>query len=151
MCIGGMAESTAGGIKQIRIITAAKGLWYSFLEQFGNPKAIRTRTLKKLGGEVELTNEEIKTSVNYLLIYMSFFIVGSFAYTCFGYGIEESMFEFGTRLATVGLSVGIVGYAANPALLWISTAGMFFGRLEIMVIFRAFARLGSDATGRELI
>lgn len=54
------------------------------------------------------------------------------------------MFEFASALSTVGLSVGITAYDAEPAIHWTATAGMFLGRLEIYVVMISAARMLSD-------
>ena len=55
------------------------------------------------------------------------------------------MFEFASALGTVGLSAGITACDAPPAVLWIETAGMLLGRLEIYAVVLAALRAGRDA------
>ena len=49
----------------------------------------------------------------------------------------------------VGLSVGIVSASANPGVLRIIMGGMFFGRLEIFIIFQALLRMVNDIRKKE--
>jgi trk system potassium uptake protein TrkH len=67
-----------------------------------------------------------------------------------GYPLDESLFEFASSLGTVGSSVGITSYSANPVVLWTEVIGMFLGRLELMVIFAFFAKLNHIHIRRQL-
>ena len=59
------------------------------------------------------------------------------------------MFEFSSAISTVGLSLGITNYNASPGILWTAIIGMFLGRMEIMVVFKALLRMKKDIKGRE--
>ena len=78
------------------------------------------------------------------MIYLLALFTGALIFTGFGYSIRDSLFEFSSALGTVGLSVGIVGYNANPIILWTSTVGMFLGRLEFYVVFIAITKIFLD-------
>ena len=59
---------------------------------------------------------------------------------CVGYSFTDSLFTFASALGTVGLSRGVDFQSANNLILWTSILGMYFGRLEIIVIFTAISR-----------
>lgn len=149
MLIGGGLGSTAGGIKQYRVVASLKGLVYNYRDKLLSNKTITTHYITRGGGREELTKKEISNNVDYILIYILVFILGSFIFTCYGYSVEDSMFEFASSLSTVGLSVGITGYSANSVILWTSIIGMFMGRLEIIVIFNALSKIKKDVTSKE--
>lgn len=144
MLIGGGLGSTAGAIKQYRVVVLLKGIYYNYKERLHTNKSITSHFIEKNGQRIELTKDEIRNNFNYFIVYMLIFFLGSFVISLFGYSFEESMFEFASSLGTVGLSVGIIGYNAHPVILWTSILGMLFGRLEIFVIFDAFSRILSD-------
>ncbi len=148
MLIGGDLESTGGGIKQYRVIVALKGIYYSIRDLLVNRKVVKTNYICRTGKKVELPDEEISSTTSYVLFYILLFFLGSFIFTMFGYNLQDSMFEFASALSTVGLSLGITGYSAHPVILWTGIVGMFFGRLEIMVIFRALLRGLRDLKGK---
>lgn len=148
MLIGGNAESTAGGIKQYRVIVTLKGIYYQIKDTISNPRIIKIRMIERFGKKHELTNDEIRSTTSYVFFYITLFFLGSFIFTFFGYSLQDSMLEFASALSTVGLSVGITGYFAHPIILWTAIIGMFFGRLEIMIIFEAFLRVQKDIIKR---
>ncbi|MCR5067159.1 MAG: TrkH family potassium uptake protein [Erysipelotrichaceae bacterium] len=149
MLIGGDLESTGGGIKQYRVIVALKGIYHSIRDLLMNRKIVKTNYICRIGKKVELSDDEISSTTSYVLFYILLFFLGSFIFAMFGYNLQDAMFEFASALSTVGLSLGITGYNAHPVILWTGIVGMFFGRLEIMVIFRALLRGLKDIQGRE--
>ena len=61
------------------------------------------------------------------------------------------MFEFSSAISTVCLSVGITSYDASKVILWTAIVGMFLGRMEIMVVFKAILRVRIDIRNREYV
>jgi len=141
MLIGGGMGSTAGGIKQYRVVCTCKGAYYCFRDKVDNHKVVKKHFLSHNGESRVFTFDDFASNASYVLIYLLIFALGSFSFTLFGYSLEDSMFEFASSIGTVGLSVGITGYNAHPLILLISTLGMFFGRLEIIVIFNSLGTL----------
>ena len=81
----------------------------------------------------EVITDREKNRINaFVFFYLLLFAVGSFVFCCYGYSIQDSMFEFASAISTVGLSVGITSYGASPVIHWTAIAGMFLGRLEIL-------------------
>ena len=151
MLIGAGIGSTGGGIKQYRIVAATKGLFYNFKRGLSPRRTIFTHYIDKTGSTEELTDEEIASSHNYIILYLLIFFLGSLIFTCYGHSLDDAMFEFASALGTVGISVGVTGYNAPALVLWTGTLGMFFGRLEILVVFNAFARIGKAMIDRKTI
>ncbi len=108
-----------------------------------NPYATRA------GNKVFLSDDDISSTTSYILLYLLLFALGSYIFSCYGYSLHDAMFEFSSAISTVGLSVGITGYYANPVILWTAIVGMFFGRLEIMVIFQAILKGVTDIRKRD--
>ena len=151
MLIGGDQESTGGGIKQYRVIVVLKGIYYSIKESILNNNVFTSHKIWRVGEKYELDNEEIRLTSSYILFYLILFFMGSMIFTLYGYSLQDSMFEFSSAISTVGLSVGITNYYANNIILWTAMVGMFLGRMEIMVVFKAFLRVEKDIRHREYI
>lgn len=148
MLVGGCSGSTAGGIKIYRIVVAFKSMWYSLVDRMKNRKLVRTHFYTRNGNYIEIDRNESINVMGFILIYLLIFILGSFFLTCCGYPLGDSMFEFSSALAGVGLGVGIAGPASSAIVLWIMMFGMFFGRLEIFVILQALVRSVNDIRGK---
>lgn len=144
MVIGAGMGSTAGGMKQYRVSLAFKSLFWDIRDQFTHEKMIRTHFINKLGTKTIVTKDEVVQNYSFLMIYLLVLFGGSLIFTAFGHSIRDSLFEFSSALGTVGLSVGIVGYNANPVLLWTSIVGMFLGRLEFYVVLIALTKIFVD-------
>lgn len=149
MIIGGGAGSTAGGIKQYRVCIALKEIVWDFRRKLVNRRAVVSRKIVRCGERIEVDPELESSSMNFIFLYLLFLTAGSMIFCCFGYSLEEALFEMSSSLSTVGLSIGITGYDAHPLILWTSTAGMFLGRLEIHIVFLTIARC--VAAGGDLI
>ena len=141
MLIGAGIGSTGGGIKQYRIVAGIKGMWCNFIKGLHPRRQVFTNYIYKGGRQEELTDEEIGSVHNFTLLYLGIFFIGTFIFCSYGYSITDSMFEFASSLGTVGISIGITGYDAPNGVLWTSLIGMLLGRLEILVVFNAFARI----------
>ncbi len=144
MLIGGGAGSTAGGIKQYRVYIIMKDIWWSIRDKIINKRIVKVNTINRYGDKDIVTNDEKSMINSFVTLYLCIFLLGTFIYTLYGYSLESSAFEFASALGTVGLSIGITGYHANPVILWTAIIGMFVGRLEIYVVLLSLARLFSD-------
>jgi len=151
MLIGGGIGSTAGGLKQYRVAIALKGMYWSFREKFSSRRVVRTHFINRVGTRVIISNEEYIDTLSFIVLYLAVFVVGSLIFTAFGYSLTDAMFEFSSSLGTVGISIGIVGYYANPIILWTSTIGMFLGRLEIVVVYIALSKIAMDVFKRQVM
>lgn len=140
MMIGGGAGSTAGGIKQYRVCIAVKEIAWNFRKKIGNKRTIVPEKITRCGEHIEVDGQLYRSNMDFIFLYIIFMGIGTMIFTCFGYSVQDSMFEMASSLSTVGLSVGITGYDAHPLILWTSTIGMFLGRLEIYIVFITAAR-----------
>lgn len=137
MLIGGGLGSTAGGIKQYRIIVCLKGIKNWITGARNSKKIVHHVFIRKADSLNLLETKDYIENYVFIALYLLFFVTGSFVFSCFGYSAEDSMFEFASCISTVGLSVGITGYYAHPLILWTAILGMFFGRLELLVVFES--------------
>ncbi|MBE0700742.1 MAG: TrkH family potassium uptake protein [Acholeplasmataceae bacterium] len=144
MVLGAGMGSTAGGMKQYRVALAFKSQYWNLRDMLSHKKTIRTHFINKIGTKTVIEKDDIIQNNAFLTTYIVVLLIGTFIFTWFGYSLRDSLFEFASALGTVGLSVGITGYHANPLILWTGTFGMFFGRLEFFVIFIAISRVVHD-------
>jgi trk system potassium uptake protein TrkH len=79
-----------------------------------------------------------------VFLYLITFGLGSGIIAAHGYSLSESLFEFGSALGTVGLSVGVTAAAAPAGVLWTEIAGMMLGRLEFFTIFIGLTKIITD-------
>lgn len=149
MLIGGGAGSTAGGIKQYRVYLVVKEMLWTLQDRLSPGRVIRPRTVNRCGDKVILTEEEKSAVSNYFVLYIFLFMIGTFIFCCYGYSVQDSMFEFSSAISTVGLSAGITGYDAPAGVLWTATAGMFIGRLEVYIVLITVLKMMID-TGKKV-
>ena len=149
MVLGAGMGSTAGGMKQYRVALAFKSMYWNVKDQLAHKKTIRTHFINKLGSKTIVDKDDIIQNHSFLMIYLIVLIIGTVVFASYGYTVRDSLFEFASALGTVGLSVGITGYTANPVILWTSTLGMFLGRLEFYVVFVAIAKISLDLSKKK--
>lgn len=134
MALGGMAGSTAGGIKALRIGLLVKGL----------RRDLRTVLLPEDAVVVEhyhattrriLHDDQVRGAATILLLYFILYLGGGMVALFYGYELQLAMFESTAASATGGLSVGLV----RPELEWplkvMYMAQMLAGRLEFIALF----------------
>jgi trk system potassium uptake protein TrkH len=134
MFLGGMAGSTGGGIKIMRIILMLK---HCYLEIFRiiHPHAT---TMVKLGN-VPVSQTIMRSIWGFFLLYMGIFILGVIALAGLGMDMISALSAMATCLGNVGPGLGSIGPMDNfagvhPAGKWIMIFAMLLGRLEIYTI-----------------
>lgn len=165
MTIGGGMGSTAGAIKQYRIVVLFKGLYWSIRDKLAPKNKIFPHTTYRLGETRDVDNVTVYDSAGYALLYLVVLVLGSvlILITTNGeYTVGNAFFEFASALSGTGLTVGVtsgvntvsgVAVTGTPLIQtrWILAAGMFAGRLEIMCIYFAFYRFVRDIFRRETV
>jgi len=144
MLIGGGAGSTAGGLKIYRVYVMLKEIWWKLVRDTYPDRVVFTEQINRGGRKDTIPDRERKQINAFVFFYLLLFGAGTFIFCCYGYSLQDSMFEFASSLGTVGLSVGITAYGASPVIHWTAITGMFMGRLEIYVVLIAVARMASD-------
>lgn len=136
--LGGSAGSTAGGIKFVRHLTFIKNSWLEF-KRLVHPRAI---VPLMINGD-RVTGRIITHIMNFLLIYLLTFVLGSLVMSFMGYDLATSLGTVATCLANVGPGIGDVGPVDNFAFLspgakiFLSFI-MLLGRLELFTILILF-------------
>jgi trk system potassium uptake protein TrkH len=136
--LGGSAGSTSGGIKFVRHVTFLKNSWLEF-KRIVHPRAIVPLIIN---GE-RVTGRIINNIMNFLLIYLSTFVVGSLLISMLGYDLATSLGAVATSLGNVGPAIGQVGPVDNfaffsPTAKIILSVMMLLGRLELFTILILF-------------
>jgi trk system potassium uptake protein TrkH len=141
MLIGGGMGSTAGGIKQFRVIVWIKSVYWYLKEQVTSNRLIYKRSIVRVNKEEILDDKKINNTTGFIFLYFFFLMVGTFIFLMYGYQLEESLFEVASALGTVGLSVGLFTYASPSVILWLGSFLMFIGRLEIIIVLLAIVNI----------
>jgi len=131
MFIGGMAFSTAGGIKIYRFVILVKKLKSTALSMItlgGFEKPI------KIDGNI-LDESEVASNTIFPLIHMFAISVLAAIMTVYGYNFIDALFEATSAASCVGLSTGIVSPASPLGIKVIIILLMLLGRLEYAQIY----------------
>ncbi|MDZ7676897.1 MAG: TrkH family potassium uptake protein [Acidimicrobiales bacterium] len=144
MISGGMAGSTAGGLKLIRVRVLFRFARRE-IRKVRHPRAVLP---VRLGGDV-VPERSVDRVVGYALLYFFFILLGTLALAVMGSGLAESIGGAASVMGNMGPALGEAGPAANflyydrpaRALLMVM---MLAGRLEIFPILVILSRL----TGR---
>ncbi len=134
MFTGGMAGSTSGGVKIIRLWLVAK-LAYRNLFLLIHPRAVMPIKVSQ-----RTVQEDVLSSVvGFLMLYLLFFLVTAAALSMMNYDFITSLTAAATALGNVGPGLGEVGptnhFAHMPILgKWLLIVCMLLGRLEIYTL-----------------
>ena len=136
--LGGSAGSTSGGIKIVRHLVFFKNSWLEF-KRIVHPRAV---VPLKINGE-RVTGKIITHIMNFLLIYLMTFVLGSVFMALMGYDILTSFGAVATCLGNVGPAIGSVGPMNNfaffsPLAKIFLCFIMLLGRLELFTVLVLF-------------
>lgn len=138
--IGGCAGSTAGGIKVIRIVVAAKNVFYEF-RRIVHPKAVMP---VRVNGRT--VSESVTDNIHaFILVFLFIVILSTLTLMAFGMSPIASFSSSLSCLANVGPGLGELGpagsYADVPMVCkWILSFLMLIGRLELFTVLLIFTR-----------
>jgi len=146
MLIGGGIGSTAGGIKLTRVYLLSRITGENIKKKIAPSAKVSAPYYYKAQGKADIDAPLASDTLGFIACYMFIFVIGSalmmLTESC---SLIDAMFEFGSSLGTVGLSVGITGPSTSAGTLIVEMIGMVLGRLEIFVvltgIFAGFHRM----------
>lgn len=130
MLVGGAAFSTAGGIKQYRLLVLFKNIAWTVRETVHGADRI---TVRRVGGSI-ITDDELRSIVSVATLFAAAHAAGTLALLVIlpRCSLADAAFEAASALATTGLSVGVTS-ASTP---WLAKAVlmalMTLGRLEVV-------------------
>lgn len=147
MIAGGAAGSTAGGIKQVRVVFIVKGIYWSFRRIVIKPHELMRYEMDNQGLPERDAIQRVDAASVLALLWIGLLFVASLTLLHFvppGFTATDVALETASALGNVGLSTGI----AHPDLPWTAKLtlilAMWVGRLEVipaLILFDAlFAR-----------
>jgi trk system potassium uptake protein len=148
MALGGMAGSTAGGIKAMRIGLTVKGVQHD-LRRVLHPSSSLVVTTYHSGRRRILRDATARAATTVLLLYILTYLAGAAVALAYGsYEFTEALFESVSAAANVGLSVGIVSPDMPVGLQLTYIVQMWLGRLEFVAVFALIGYLIALVRGR---
>ena len=150
MALGGMAGSTAGGIKAIRIGMTVKGAVQDVRRLLLPESAVVVASYHAGGGRRILRDRTLRAATTLLLLYIATYLAGAGVGLLYGrWEVTETLFESVSAAANVGLSVGIVDPSMPVGLQVTYLLQMWLGRLEFSAAFALLGYAGSLAFWRK--
>lgn len=154
MIAGGGSGSTAGGIKQLRLVQVAKSIAYALRYRFASIHQHYPKLIKRYGNEHELDDNSVRESFQYCVVFIVLFMLLTMVVMIAGgpiYDLQSAAFDVASAISNTGLSI-VIGpdYVASAAgagpyvVVWAYTIGMFLGRLEIFPAAYAFSNIGEE-------
>lgn len=146
MFLGGMAGSTAGGMKTFRVGVLSKAA-FADLRRLVHPRAVLVTKF----GKKRVSEPVIEAVQSYFLFYMFLFMTGTFLLAFIDANLSEGL-DLVTATSAVAASIGNIGpglgevgpasnYAALPDLAkWMLAGLMIVGRLEIFPVLVLFTK-----------
>lgn len=144
MAIGGGTCSTAGGIKRFRIALLLDLIAWEVRRALLPRGAILERPVWEGARRVFVDDARIRQVVAFVTLYLGAYLVGVLVLAANGYSLQDSVFEFGSAIGTVGLSVGVTSPTMPGPVLWTAMAAMFLGRLEFMIVVVSIVKVVKD-------
>lgn len=134
MFVGGCGGSTAGSVKQIRILILLK-YCYRELYKMVHPKAIIPVKIN----QQPIPDHVITSILAFVFLYVIIFVIGSLVLTGFGIDLISSFSAVAATLGNVGPGLGLVGPLQNYSVIpeagkILLTLMMLLGRLEIYTV-----------------
>ncbi len=148
MAMGGMASSTAGGIKAIRVGLTIKSVTHE-IRRILLPESALVVTTYHAGKRRVLRDETARAATTVLLLFLASYLLG--VLTALAYGeldLTQAIFESVSVGANIGISIGVVNPGMPDGLALVYILQMWLGRLEFVAVFALFGYLVSLARGR---
>jgi trk system potassium uptake protein TrkH len=139
MLIGGCAGSTAGGSKVVRLYVVAKHAAVQ-VRRLVRPRLVQTLKV----GERKVSRETTEAILGFYLLFFSIIALLSLAMTALGMDLVSGTTAAVSAMNSIGPGLGAVGasesFSGVPDTgLYLLSAGMLFGRLEIYPILVLFS------------
>ena len=136
--LGGMAGSTAGGMKMVRVLLVLKQAWIEIRKQL-HPRAV---ILPKVSGKV-IPEHVMLNVLGFILLYLLLFGFGTLLLAGFGLSLPAAAGAAATSISNVGPALAELGPTANfGGIPWGAQLVMAFlmlvGRLEIYTVLLLF-------------
>ena len=140
MAFGGMASSTAGGIKALRLGLIAKGVLLR-VKQSISPQSAKIGQRYHHLLDLQLQDGVLANALMLFMLYMVTYISGAMIGAAYGYPGGAALFESISATANVGLSTGITAPGMPTGLKIVYMLQMWAGRLEFVALFALVASI----------
>jgi len=144
MVVGGGTGSTAGGMKQYRVILLGMSAFWEIRRMLLPATAVIENNVWHGGERDYIDDTRLRRTAAFATLYLLTLVAGTAVLAAHGYSLSDSLFEFASAQGTVGLSIGITSANAPPLVLWTESAGMFLGRLEFLIVFVSVTKVMTD-------
>ena len=147
MALGGMASSTAGGVKALRVGLTVRAITDEVKKDL-LPEGALVDTGYYQFGRRRLTPEVARSAMVVSLLFVALFLLGTGVAIAYGVPLGQALFESVSAGASVGLSVGVTT-PTMPVLLKVTyIVQMYLGRLEFVAVFVLIGFVYSMVSGR---
>ena len=139
MFLGGCTGSTSGGLKALRLAITAKAI-----RQHLKAISFRNGVFPLRYGGAPVADDVVTSVLSFVFLYLLTFFLVSVALNLIGLDLRTAFSAAIACLANVGPGLGpVVGPASNygslpDSALWVLTAAMLLGRLEILTVLVLF-------------
>jgi trk system potassium uptake protein TrkH len=134
MALGGMASSTAGGVKAMRVGIVSRAIRNDIKGDLLPEGALVDDTYYQFGRH-RLTSEVARSAMIVSLLFVGLFLIGAGVGLAYGVPLQPALFESVSAGASVGLSVGVTTPTMPVVLKLTYIAQMLLGRLEFIAVF----------------
>jgi trk system potassium uptake protein len=149
MAIGGMASSTSGGIKAMRVGLAIKTLVHDIRRILLPEAAVQVTTYHAGGRRRILRDDTSRAATSVLLLFVVTYLIGAIVGLAYGeHDITQTLFESVSVGSNIGISIGVVDPNMPNGLMAVYIGQMWLGRLEYVAVFALLGYLVSLARGR---
>ncbi len=134
MAMGGMASSTAGGVKSLRVGLTFGAMLDTVKEALLPEHSVITTSFHQSRRQ-RLTPELAQSVMAVSLLFVALYLVGAAVGYAYGYPLTDALFESVSATAAVGLSVGVTHPGMEIPLEAVMIGQMWLGRLEFVAAF----------------
>jgi trk system potassium uptake protein TrkH len=140
MFIGGMAGSTAGGIKVARVLIVIKNSLLEFKRLIHSAAVIPIKFNGRTVNEIIVRN-----ILAFVVSYLVIFVISTVLVSAMGYDLETSIGAVAATINNVGPGIGGVGPMGNFSHFpdigkWLLSFLMLIGRLELFTVLVLFSK-----------
>ncbi len=147
MALGGMASSTAGGVKALRVGLVFRAIKDEVKGDLLPEGALVDDSYYQFGRH-RLTSEVARSAMIVSLLFVALFLIGAGVGILYEIPLAQALFESVSAGASVGLSSGVTS-PTMPALLKVTyIVEMLLGRLEFIAVFVLVGFIYSWIRGR---
>jgi trk system potassium uptake protein TrkH len=147
MALGGMASSTAGGVKAMRVGIVARTIRDDIKGDLLPEGALVDDSYYQFGRH-RLTADVARSAMIVSLLFVGLFLLGAGVGLAYGVPLQSALFESVSAGASVGLSVGVTSPTMPVVLKLTYIAEMLLGRLEFIAVFVLIGFIWSWIRGR---